>query len=126
LSHWCTMVHGPCRGKACDFWARVKLKHATVDELLEQISHDIFQCAEGQHTIDSAIDRYWKLFGLSSLERLGKEEPELFEKVREVSIRLETRLRAALSGDQGATHLSNHDEQGSESSSDRDHVLPVQ
>ncbi len=99
MNHWCTMVHGPCRGKACDFWARVKLKHATVDELFEQISHDIVQCIEGQHAIGPAIDRYWKGFGLNSLERLHKEEPELFEKVRAVSIRLETQLGAALSGD---------------------------
>jgi len=78
----------------------VKLKHATVDELLEQISHDILQCAEDQHTIDSAIDRYWKGFGLSSLERLGREEPELFEKVRKVSMSVKSRVRLGTGSNQ--------------------------
>jgi len=125
LTHWCTMVHGPCRGKACDFWARVKLKQATTDELLEQISQAIGRNTGGQDATDSIIDRYWRRFGLSSLERLHMEEPELFEKVMEVSSRFELRLRTAQSEHQSATCLSNRGQENSESGGNRNHVVPV-
>ncbi|MEM2142547.1 MAG: hypothetical protein QXS20_08060 [Candidatus Thorarchaeota archaeon] len=88
------MVRGPCRGGQCDYWARVRLKKASDDELVQDaigaLMHDsITLCT------DDELEYYWKRFGIKSIDRLRYEEPSLFEKIERVSRMVTDRIRTA-------------------------------
>ena len=84
--YFCTMVRGPCRGALCDFWARAKLKKASIEDLVSKARESITECGKdnGGVALDKALDRFWKDFGVKSMERLSLEEPLLYEKIRQV------------------------------------------
>lgn len=77
------MVKGPCRGRKCDFWARVKIRKSTIDRLVEDLVTSIVVCyAEGRYDIEDAFHQYWTLVGVRDREVLCVEEPELCGKMR--------------------------------------------
>ena len=91
---YCVMVQGPCRGKMCDFWARVKLRKRTTDEMAQDMYLSIRECDNPGHTkLDDAIIEYWAVFGVKNIVRLCEEEPELCSKIRQV----ENRVRILMS-----------------------------
>lgn len=82
---YCVMVQGPCRGNMCDFWARVKLKKRTIDEVAQDMYLSIRECDNPKHAkLDAAIIEYWTAFGVKNIVRLCEEEPELCSKIRQV------------------------------------------
>ncbi len=80
---WCVMVKGPCRGEKCDFWARVRLRNQTLDEIVDGIQRSLTPCIEptGLETRE-ALDRYWAEVGVRDMELLCQEEPDLCAKIR--------------------------------------------
>lgn len=81
--YYCTMVKGPCRGALCDFWARTKIKKASIDELVLKARESILECSKdnGGVALDKALEKFWKDFGIKSMESLCKEDPKLCQKV---------------------------------------------
>lgn len=80
------MVHGPCRGKMCDFWARVKLKKTSVDEISQDAFLSVRECDNPGHTnLDDALIEFWTEFGVRSIKRLCEEEPDLCSKIKLVN-----------------------------------------
>ncbi len=79
------MVKGPCRGKKCDFWARVRLKKKSVCTAAEELEEAIKICnARDGKTLDDAIRTYWSQVGIRDMNRLCEEEPELCSKIRRI------------------------------------------
>jgi hypothetical protein len=82
---YCVMVHGPCRGKLCDFWARVKIRKRTVEDLVQSVRESIVSCDNGSSLdIKQALAQYWTALGVKDLQRLCREEPDLCSKISEV------------------------------------------
>jgi hypothetical protein len=80
------MVHGPCRGKMCDFWARVKLKKSTQNEIVRDMYLSVRECDNPGHVnLDDAIIEYWTAFGMRNIERLCEEEPDLCTKMKDIN-----------------------------------------
>jgi hypothetical protein len=79
------MVKGLCRGKMCDFWARIKIRKQSVQELVEHAREVIisYQTSDSM-TLREVLDEYWKGFGIMDMGRLLDEEPDLFDKMREI------------------------------------------
>ncbi|MFX1415582.1 MAG: hypothetical protein ACFFC0_02170 [Promethearchaeota archaeon] len=90
---WCVMVKGPCRGNACDFWARVRLRKTEPDRLLEEMCERIAASRDDGQDIEIAIQDFWKRFGLRNLGTLCIEEPDLCTKIR----LLEEEVRSTIS-----------------------------
>lgn len=84
--YFCTMVRGPCKGALCDFWARAKLKKTSVQELVIQAQESIHECGKdnGGVSLDEALALFWKDFGVKSVETLSREEPALYQKIKQV------------------------------------------
>ncbi|MFX1261428.1 MAG: hypothetical protein ACFFAZ_05040 [Promethearchaeota archaeon] len=79
------MVQGPCRGKMCDFWARVRLRKRATEEIAQDMYLSIRQCDNPGHTkLDDAIVEYWTAFGVKNIGRLCEEEPELSSKMKQI------------------------------------------
>ena len=54
------MVKGACRGKGCDFWARVKIRKLALDELVTGIRESIVECnIKNSMSLENAIQEYW-------------------------------------------------------------------
>ncbi|MHA1906363.1 MAG: hypothetical protein ACW98Y_03635 [Candidatus Thorarchaeota archaeon] len=85
--YYCTLVHGTCRGKMCDFWARTKIKKSTVEDLITGFRNSISECDEGV-PLNQAIEQYWSDLGIKSISVLCKEEPAVCEKMKEVERRI--------------------------------------
>ena len=82
---YCVMVHGPCRGKMCDFWARIRIRKRTVDSLAIEMKESITECSEnGAISFEAAIQEFWKEIGVTNMNRLCKEEPDLCIKIEQV------------------------------------------
>ncbi len=81
--YYCTMVRGPCRGALCDFWARAKIRNATVNELVAKAEESITECmaSDGGIALKEALRMFWKDFGLKNPELLSNEEPALYRKI---------------------------------------------
>ncbi|UCH05106.1 MAG: hypothetical protein JSW05_02800 [Candidatus Thorarchaeota archaeon] len=79
---WCVMVKGPCRGRFCDFWARVRLRKIDHDRLLEEMRVRISASRDDGQDIEIAIQDFWKQFGLRDLGTICSEEPDLRAKIR--------------------------------------------
>lgn len=77
----------------CDFWARVRLRKADPDELLEEMRDGIAVSREEEQDLETAIQSFWRLFGLRNLRSLCIEEPNLCEKIR----MLEEQVRSLVS-----------------------------
>ncbi|TFF68226.1 hypothetical protein EU520_00695 [Candidatus Thorarchaeota archaeon] len=79
------MVKGPCRGKKCDFWARIKLKKKSVREIAEDMQDAICECESGNgRSQEDAFRQYWSAFGIKVMARLIKEEPDLYSKIERI------------------------------------------
>ena len=90
---YCVMVKGPCRGKMCDFWVRVRIRKLHIDELAQELQNRISKCLDGLTTnLDDAISQFWSEFGIKDLRRFCQEEPDLCSKVK----RAEERTRRSL------------------------------
>lgn len=93
MVQWCVMVKGPCRGKMCDFWARVKIEKMPIEEMIANLQASISKCNTGDDaTIEDALSTYWNDLGIKSMDRLCREEPDLYKKVKEA----EAQTRALL------------------------------
>jgi hypothetical protein len=69
----------------CDFWARVKLRKRTIDEVAQDMYLSIRECDNPGHIkLDDAIFEYWIAFGVKNIRRLCEEEPELCTKIRQI------------------------------------------
>ena len=85
MMSFCVLVKGPCRGKQCDFWARVKIRKRPVDELVREIYDSIIECENGSAlNIEIALDQFWTQIGIRDMENLCSEDPDLCAKIREV------------------------------------------
>jgi hypothetical protein len=78
------MVKGPCRGKMCDFWTRVKLRKLHIDEVVEELRNSIIGCDdEIGSDLDKAFTQFWRDFGIRDLRRFCEEDPELCSKMKD-------------------------------------------
>jgi hypothetical protein len=83
MAAFCVMVKGPCRGKMCDFWARVRLRKLDIGELVQEIRNSISICEENLgSTLDDAFSQYWTDFGIKDLKRFCEEAPDLCSKLK--------------------------------------------
>jgi hypothetical protein len=84
---YCVMVRGPCRGKKCDFWGRVKIRKSSVEELAAGIREVIVQC-DGQESMsrEEALQEYWHFIGIRDMKRLCEEEPDLCAKMTNAEV----------------------------------------
>jgi hypothetical protein len=81
------MVKGPCRGKSCDFWARVKIRKLSLDELVSNVREAIAECNHNDAaTIDEAIRKYWTEIGIKNMDRVCEEEPCLCTKMMDAEV----------------------------------------
>ena len=85
------MVKGPCRGKQCDFWARIKIRKRAVEELVREVYDSIIECEDSSvFDIRIALDQFWYKIGVRDRERLCYEEPDLCAKIKEVENRIKS------------------------------------
>lgn len=85
MDDWCVMVGGPCRGKNCDFWARIKIKKKSVEEMTEDIIARVNgRTKEEDITPEQAIQDYWDCLGVKNRKVLRKEKPGIFAKMMKV------------------------------------------
>ena len=82
MAQFCVMVKGPCRGKMCDFWARVKIRKASTEDLASGIRECSTRCKkDDSRSFDEIVRLYWRELGIRDRERLCEEEPDLCEKM---------------------------------------------
>ncbi len=68
----------------CDFWARVKIRKSTLEELVIGIRESIVKChSENSLSFDEATRSYWDRLGVRNIQRLREEEPDLYEKMKQ-------------------------------------------
>ena len=84
MAAFCVMVKGPCRGKMCDFWARVRLRKLHIDGLVHELQQSISSCDYSGSALDDAFSQYWSDFGFRDIRRFCKEDPELYSKMKHV------------------------------------------
>jgi len=83
----CVLVKGACRGKSCDFWARVKIRKLSIDELATGIRESIAECkSKNSMSIEKAIQQYWSHIGIRNMDRLCEEEPDLCTKMMDAEV----------------------------------------
>lgn len=81
------MVKGVCRGKGCDFWARIKIRKLSLDELVTGIRESIMECkTNNSMSIEDAIHEYWSQIGVRNMDKLCTEEPDLCTKMMDAEI----------------------------------------
>ncbi|MFW9891484.1 MAG: hypothetical protein ACFFFO_04740 [Candidatus Thorarchaeota archaeon] len=87
------MVKGPCRGKMCDYWGRVRIRKSTIKELVDGIREAIMKC-ECQVSLkrDDALREYWYSIGIRDMKRLCEEEPDLCTKMTEAEVQAQVRF----------------------------------
>lgn len=87
MASFCVMVKGPCRGKKCDFWARVRIRKASIEELAAGLK-DCIKEFQGENPLElaDALYEYWSLIGVQDLKKLCDEEPDLCAKMTEAEI----------------------------------------
>jgi hypothetical protein len=77
----------------CDFWARVKLRKSTPDELAQDVLISIRECENPGHTnLDDALIDFWVEFGVKNIGRLCEEEPDLCSKMKLVNAQVKMLL----------------------------------
>jgi len=88
MAQYCVMVKGPCRGKSCDFWARVRIRKLSMNELIIDIRTYIEEWKNTKSMkIDDAFREYWCQIGIQDLDRLCHEEPDLCAKMKDAEAR---------------------------------------
>ena len=87
MASFCVMVKGPCRGKKCDFWARVRIRKASIEELAARIKECIIEF-QGEDSLElaDALHEYWSLIGVQDMKKLCEEEPDLCAKMTEAEV----------------------------------------
>lgn len=81
---WCVIVKGPCRGERCDFWARVRIRNQTIDEIVKGILDSVTPCRDASGLdIADALNKYWRGVGVKDIDLLCQEEPDLCAKIRQ-------------------------------------------
>lgn len=84
---YCVMVKGSCRGKKCDFWGRVKIRKAALEELAAGIREVVVSCqGAGSMPLQDALNEYWYSIGIRDMKRLCEEEPDLCAKMTEAEV----------------------------------------
>jgi len=87
MAQYCSMVKGPCRGKGCDFWARIKIRKLSIHELASQIRESLVECDnENSMSKNEAIQEYWAQIGIKNMDRLCEEEPDLCMKIMDAEV----------------------------------------
>ena len=87
MVQYCPMVKGSCRGKSCDFWARIKIRKLSLDDLVLNIRESLVECkAEDSMSIDEAIRDYWFQIGIKNMDRVCEEEPDLCTKMMDAEV----------------------------------------
>ncbi len=93
MVQYCVMIKGPCQGKSCDFWARVKIRKASVEDLVEGIRKSLVDCSnESSVALDEVLREYWNQFGVCDLKRLCEEDPKLCAKISQVHEQIQNTL----------------------------------
>lgn len=96
MAQYCPMVKGFCRGKSCDFWARIKIRKLTLDELVMGIKESLVECnSENSFSIDEAIQLYWTKIGIKNMDRVCEEEPDLCTKMMDAEVMAEKLIVSA-------------------------------
>jgi hypothetical protein len=87
MVQFCPMVKGPCRGNSCDFWARIKIRKLSLEELVTGIRESIVECeAKNAMSMNDAIREYWTQIGIKNMDRVCVEEPDLCTKMMDAEI----------------------------------------
>ena len=87
MVQYCPMVKGPCRGKSCDFWARIKIRKLSLDELVKNLQDSIVECENnGGKSKDEAIREYWAQIGIKNMDKVCEEEPDLCTKMMDAEV----------------------------------------
>ena len=87
MTLYCVLVKGACKGKGCDFWARVKIRKLSLDELVMGIRESIVECtSKNSMPQDEAIRQYWSQLGVRNMDKLCKEEPDLCTKMMDAEV----------------------------------------
>ena len=87
MALYCVMVKGTCRGKGCDFWARVKIRKLSLDELVLGIRESIVECnGKNSMSLEDAIREYWSQIGVRNMDKLCVEEPDLCTKMMDAEV----------------------------------------
>ena len=87
MVQYCPMVKGLCRGNACDFWARVKIRKLSLDELVTSIKEYLMEhYTENPKSEDDVIRDYWKQIGVKIMDRVCEEEPDLCTKMMDAEV----------------------------------------
>jgi len=98
MAQFCVMVKGPCRGKKCDFWARVKIRKASIEELASRIKEYLLHNDENDSlSQDELLCNYWADLGVRDRELLCREEPDLCVKMVEVETLAKSRIDSSKS-----------------------------
>lgn len=93
---YCVLVKGRCRGKKCDFWARIKIRKSTVKKLVDGLVESTAECqSDDGKSIGNVFDEYWSLLGIRDRELLCEEEPDLCEKMQRAEHLAESRVSVA-------------------------------
>ncbi|MFW9973868.1 MAG: hypothetical protein ACFFDQ_01195 [Candidatus Thorarchaeota archaeon] len=91
MASYCVMVKGPCRGKNCDFWGRVKIRKASIEELAAGIRDVVIKCQRDESmTLEDALREYWYQIGVRDLKKLCEEAPDLCAKMNAAEVRAQT------------------------------------
>ena len=86
MVQYCPMIKGLCRGKGCDFWARIKIRKLSLDELVLSIREYIEEYTGNPMTKDQAIQEFWKQIGIKNMDRVCEEEPDLCTKMMDAEV----------------------------------------
>ncbi len=69
----------------CDYWARIKIRKRSVEELVDLVNETIKDASNPVvHDRSEQIRRFWSSLGVKDMDRLCREEPDLCEKIRDV------------------------------------------
>ena len=82
---WCVIVKGPCRGRKCDYWERVRLRKTPIHELADTMTQFLERRREEPDcTFDELTLQFWREFGIKDLDLLCREDYELCRKMKRV------------------------------------------
>jgi hypothetical protein len=88
MAQYCVLVKGLCRGKSCDYWARVKIRKVSMNELITDIQESVRKCKNtNSMKLDEALRNYWLQVGIRDFDRLCREEPDLCAKMVDAEVR---------------------------------------
>ena len=91
---YCVMVKGKCKGKKCDFWARVKLRKSEIDDMVRRIVSSLVECRDNGKSLEEALSTFWNEFGIRDMDSMCEEEPELKAKITQIENRVHQQLRS--------------------------------